>query len=85
MIIKIKAKDNKVFIDKEIKNVVPTIRSMSEGDVILFPYDYREAVRTACSILRTKENIIVHSKVWYHNYEKYMKVTKEKIQSLPNE
>ena len=57
----------------KVSGVMPTIRSMSKGDIILFPNEWREAVRTATSIMRKNgNNIFGHTK--YIDGKKYLEV-----------
>ena len=59
-----------------VVGVMPVIRDMTPGERLLFSIDYREAVRTACSLLRRKEAMDVRCRVICYEDEKMMQVTK---------
>ena len=53
---------------------------MEPGSVRIFPYDYTEACRAACSILRRKEGMNVWVKVAPFEDEKVMRVEKFEVE-----
>lgn len=71
--IRVKSRNEKHFHSAEVLGVMPTIRIITEGDIYLFPYDYREAVRTATCILR-KDGYPVFANVRKIKRQKYMMV-----------
>lgn len=71
--IRVKSRNEKHFHNAEVLGIMPTIRIMTEGDIYLFPYDYREAVRTATCILR-KNGYPVFANVRKIKRQKYMVV-----------
>lgn len=71
--IKVKSRNEEHFHNAEVLGVMPTMRIMAEGDIYLFPYDYREAVRTATCILR-KDGYPVFANVTKLDNVKYLKV-----------
>mgnify|MGYP006873076361 CR=1 FL=1 len=64
------------YYDGYCFSVMSTIRNMQPGEIILFPADWNEAVRTSTSILRSKENMNVKAKKVEIEDEKYMRVEK---------
>lgn len=71
--IRVKPRNGKHFHSAEVLGVMPSIRIIAEGDIYLFPYDYREAVRTATCILR-KDGYPVFANVRKIKRQKYMMV-----------
>ena len=58
------------------RSVTNVLRSMQPGETVLYPFLETDAVRTACSNLRTKEGINVRCRVLYRGMGKFMKVEK---------
>lgn len=59
------------------RSVTNILRSMQPGEAVLYPFLETDAVRTACSILRTKEGINVRCRVLYRGMSKFMKVERK--------
>ena len=74
--IKVKKAGEDSYKDSETEKVMPAIREMAVGDHILFPFDFREAVRTACSILRRNEGLNVYCRVVEYEGTKWYRVGK---------
>lgn len=72
---KMKATNDTVFRDASGRGVMPTIRVMQPGEQALFPFDFREAVRTACCLLRQREGLRAKCKVLQYEGNKYYHVT----------
>lgn len=56
------------------RSVTNILRSMQPGEAVLYPFLETDAVRAACSNLRTKEGINVCCSVLYRGMGKFMKV-----------
>ena len=72
--IKVLSKSRGEYYGSECVGVQPTIRKMRAGDVILFPYDYKEAVWMARSFLTLKESRDLTANVTAYEGEKFIKV-----------
>lgn len=56
------------------RSVTNVLRTMQTGEAVLYPFLETDAVRAACSNLRTKEGINVRCSVLYRGMGKFMKV-----------
>lgn len=72
---KVKATNDTVFRDASARGVMPSIRVMQPGEQALFPFDFQEAVRTACRLLLHREGLRAKCKVLLYEGNKYYHVT----------
>ncbi len=72
--VKAKSPGQTSYCEASALGVMPSIRHMDPGEERLYPFDYQEAVKTACCLLRQKEGIHAACKVVKTDGEKYFHV-----------